>query len=156
MNVGLGSDGAYVNCSLDMVEQMKFAALIQNVTHFDPTLHDGRAGDRDGDDQRREGARSRPRDRLARGGQAGGHRDLRPRQGAYDRREPPDPALVFSAHGTDVDTVFVNGRMLLQGGELVGFDREQEVLAEARARATEVIERAGLADRVFVDWRRGQ
>ena len=38
VNVGLGTDGAYVNCSVDMVEQMKFAALIQNVTHFDPTL----------------------------------------------------------------------------------------------------------------------
>ena len=38
VNVALGSDGAYVNCSVDMVEQMKFAALIQNVTHFDPTF----------------------------------------------------------------------------------------------------------------------
>src|ERR1035437_5710357 len=38
VNVGLGTDGTYVNCSPDMVEQMKFAALIHNVTHLDPTL----------------------------------------------------------------------------------------------------------------------
>ena len=38
VNVGLGSDGSYVNCSMDMIQQMKFAALIQNVIHYDPTL----------------------------------------------------------------------------------------------------------------------
>jgi len=36
---------------------------------------------------------------------------------------------------------------------LVGFDREREVLEEAERRAAEVIERAGLTQRVFVDWR---
>jgi cytosine/adenosine deaminase-related metal-dependent hydrolase len=65
----------------------------------------------------------------------------------------PISQLVFSGHGTDVDTVMVNGALKLRGGEWVGFDREHEVLAEAQARAAEVIERAGIADRVFVDWR---
>jgi cytosine/adenosine deaminase-related metal-dependent hydrolase len=66
----------------------------------------------------------------------------------------PVGALVFSAHGTDVDTVVIDGELRLHGGELVGFDREREVLEEATARAREVIERAGLAQRVFVHWRR--
>jgi 5-methylthioadenosine/S-adenosylhomocysteine deaminase len=61
---------------------------------------------------------------------------------------------VFSAHGTDVDTVLVDGKVLLRGGELEGFDREQEVLAEARGRATEVVERAGITSRVSEAWRR--
>ena len=62
-------------------------------------------------------------------------------------------ALVFSAHGTDVDTVIVNGEIRLRDGELVGFSNEQEVLAEARIRAREAIDRAGLTDEIFVHWR---
>jgi cytosine/adenosine deaminase-related metal-dependent hydrolase len=62
-------------------------------------------------------------------------------------------ALVFSAHGTDVDTVLVDGKVVLRGGRLTAFTAEQEVLAEATARAHAAIERAGLAERVFVDWR---
>ena len=57
----------------------------------------------------------------------------------------PVAALVFSAHGTDVDTVIINGELRLRGGALVGFDAEQEVLTEARRRAREAIERAGIA-----------
>jgi 5-methylthioadenosine/S-adenosylhomocysteine deaminase len=65
----------------------------------------------------------------------------------------PVAALVFSAHGTDADTVIVNGRVLLQHGELVDVPHEQQILTEATARAAEVIERAGLADQVFRHWR---
>jgi imidazolonepropionase len=66
----------------------------------------------------------------------------------------PIAALVFSAHGTDVDTVIVNGKVLLRGGRLVGFDREEEILEEARRRAHEAICHAHLDERVFVHWRR--
>ena len=66
----------------------------------------------------------------------------------------PVGALVFSAHGTDVDTVVINGELRLRGGDLVGFDREAEVLEEARARAAQVIDRAGISDRVSIDWRK--
>jgi 5-methylthioadenosine/S-adenosylhomocysteine deaminase len=156
VNVGLGSDGAYVNCSMDMVEQMKFAALIQNVTHMDPTLM---SAERVIEMATINGAKALGIDHLVGSLEVGKRADIV----VFDLEKAhtmvgnrPIAALVFSAHGTDVDTVFVNGRKLLQGGELVGFDREQEVLTEARARATEVIERAGIADRVFVDWRRGQ
>jgi hypothetical protein len=41
----------------------------------------------------------------------------------------------------------------LRGGKLVGFTGESDVLKEATARATEIIRRAGLAERVFVDWK---
>jgi cytosine/adenosine deaminase-related metal-dependent hydrolase len=155
VNVGLGSDGAYVNCSMDMVEQMKFAALIQNVTHMDPTLM---SAERVIEMATIDGAKALGIDHLVGSLEVGKRADivvfdLEKAHATVGNR--PISALVFSGHGTDVDTVFVNGRKLLQGGELVGFDREQDVLAEARARATEVIGRAGIADRVFVDWRRG-
>ncbi len=156
VNVGLGSDGAYVNCSMDMVEQMKFAVLIQNVTHMDPTFM---TAERAIEMATINGARSLGIDHLVGSLEVGKRADIV----AFDLDKAhstvgnrPIAALVFSAHGTDVDTVFVNGRLLLNEGRLVAFDREAEVLAEARARATEVINRAGIADRVFVDWRRGQ
>jgi len=61
---------------------------------------------------------------------------------------------VFTAHGTDVDTVIVNGKVLLRNGKLAGFTDEQSVIEEATARAHGVIRRAGIADKVFVDWRK--
>lgn len=153
VNVGLGSDGAYVNCSQDMVEQMKFAALIQNVTHLDPTLM---SAERVIEMATINGAKAIGLDHEIGSLEAGKRADIV----TFDLFRPhamvgnkPISQLVFSGHGTDVDTVLVNGALKLRGGEWVGFDREREVLAEAQARATEVIHRAGIADRVFVDWR---
>ena len=78
---------------------------------------------------------------------------------AADQRQPtgeignrPVSALVFSAHGTDVDTVLVNGEVVLRGGNL-RFGSEREVLDDARRIARETIERAGLQHRVDVHWR---
>jgi 5-methylthioadenosine/S-adenosylhomocysteine deaminase len=154
VNVGLGSDGAYVNCSLDMVEQMKFAALIQNVTHFDPTLI---SSERAIEMATINSAKALGIDHLVGSLEVGKKADI----AAFDLRKAHVTvanrmvgALVFSAHGTDVDTVLVNGEIRLRAGKLVGFTGEEEVLTEATARAREVIERAGLAERVFIDWRK--
>jgi 5-methylthioadenosine/S-adenosylhomocysteine deaminase len=154
VNVGLGSDGAYVNCSVDMVEQMKFAALIQNVTHLDPTLV---TAERVIEMATINTARAMGIDHLVGSLEPGKRADIavfdlgRAHTTVANR---PIGALVFSAHGTDVDTVVVDGEVRLRGGELVGFDGEREILAEATRRAHEVIERAGLTDRVFAHWRR--
>ena len=119
IEVGLGTDGTYVNCSPDMVEQMKFAALIQNVTHFDPTfisaeraiematINTARAiglGDVVGSLE--VGKRAD----IAVFDLAGAHTTVANR---------PVGALVFSAHGTDVDTVLINGEIRLRSGQLV-------------------------------------
>jgi 5-methylthioadenosine/S-adenosylhomocysteine deaminase len=153
VNVGLGSDGPYVNCSTDMVEQMKFAALLQNVTHFDPTLV---SSERAIEMATINTAKAMGIDHLVGSLEVGKRADV----AVFDLRRPhvmvgnrPIGALVFGAHGSDVDTVLVNGAVRLREGRLVGFDREEEVLEEAERRAAEVIERAGLTKRVFVDWR---
>jgi 5-methylthioadenosine/S-adenosylhomocysteine deaminase len=154
VNVGLGTDGTYVNCSPDMVEQMKFAALIQNVTHMDPTLM---TAERVIEMATINSAKAMGIDDLVGSLEVGKKADI----AVFDLAKAhvtvanrPVGALVFAAHGTDVDTVIVNGELRLHKGQLVGFDREKEVLQEATARAREVIERAGLAERVFVHWRR--
>jgi 5-methylthioadenosine/S-adenosylhomocysteine deaminase len=153
IDVGLGTDGTYVNCSPDMVEQMKFAALIQNVTHYDPTLISA--------ERAIEMATINTAKAIGLGDVVGslevGKRadiavfDLHRTHVAVPNR--PIGALVFSAHGTDVDSVLVNGEFRIRNGELISSVEEQEVLAEARQRARSVIERAGLAGRVDDTWR---
>ena len=153
VNVGLGSDGAYVNCSMDMVQQMKFAALIQNVIHYDPTLI---SSERALEMATINSAKALGIDHLVGSLEVGKRADI----AVFDFKKAhitvpnrPIGALVFTAHGTDVDTVIVNGKILLRGGKLVGFADEMSVIEEATARAHDVIRRAGIAEKVFVDWR---
>ena len=154
VNVGLGSDGSYVNCSMDMVQQMKFAALIQNVIHYDPTLI---SSERALEMATINSAKALGIDHLVGSLEVGKKADI----AIFDFKKThitvpnrPVGALVFTAHGTDVDTVIVNGKVLLRNGKLVGFADEQSVIEEATARAHDVIRRAGIADKVFVDWRK--
>ena len=154
VNVGLGSDGAYVNCSMDMVQQMKFAALIQNVIHYDPTLI---SSERALEMATINTARALGIDHLVGSLEIGKKADI----SIFDFKKThitvpnrPIGALVFTANGTDVDTVIVNGKVLLREGKLMGFSDEVAVIEEATARAHDVIRRAGIADKVFVDWRK--
>jgi 5-methylthioadenosine/S-adenosylhomocysteine deaminase len=154
VNVGLGSDGAYVNCSMDMVQQMKFAALIQNVIHYDPTLI---SSERALEMATINTAKALGIDHLVGSLEVGKKADI----AAFDFKKAhitvPNRnvgALVFTAHGTDVDTVVVNGKVLLRNGNFVEFDDEMAVIEEATVRAHDVIKRAGIADKVFVDWRK--
>ncbi len=154
VNVGLGSDGSYVNCSMDMVQQMKFAALIQNVIHYDPTLI---SSERALEMATINSAKALGLDHLVGSLEIGKKADI----AIFDFKKAhisvPNRAvgaLVFTAHGTDVDTVIVNGKVLLRAGKLVAFADEMAVIEEATARAHDVIRRAGIAERVFVDWRK--
>jgi cytosine/adenosine deaminase-related metal-dependent hydrolase len=154
VNVGLGSDGAYVNCSMDMVQQMKFVALIQNVIHYDPTLI---SSERALEMATINTAKALGIDYLVGSLEVGKKADI----AVFDFKKThitvpnrPIGALVFTAHGTDVDTVIVNGKVLLRGGKMVEFSDELSVIEEATARAHDVIRRAGIADKVFVDWRK--
>ena len=151
VNVGLGSDGAYVNCSLDMVEQMKFAALIQNVTHMDPTFI---SAERALEMATINGAKAIGLEHEIGSLEPGKRADI----AIFDLNKAhttvanrPVSALLFSAHGTDVDTALVNGEIVLRHGQLT-FEHEQEVLADARRLARETIERAGIQHRVDSHW----
>jgi 5-methylthioadenosine/S-adenosylhomocysteine deaminase len=151
VNVGMGSDGAYVNCSVDMVEQMKFAALIQNVTHFDPTFM---TSERVLEMATINGAKALGLDHEIGSLEVGKRADIaifdldRAHATVANR---PVSALVFSAHGTDVDTVLVNGEVVLRHGAL-RFEHEGEILADARRLARETIEKAGILHRIETPW----
>jgi 5-methylthioadenosine/S-adenosylhomocysteine deaminase len=154
VNVGLGSDGAYVNCSMDMVQQMKFAALIQNVIHYDPTLI---SSERALEMATINSAKALGIDHLVGSLEVGKKADIAVFNFKKTHITVPNRligALVFTAHGTDVDTVIINGKLRLRNGHLVAFKDEAEVIEEATRRAHDVIRRAGIAEKVFVDWRK--
>lgn len=151
--VGLGSDGEKENNNLDLLEEMKFASLLQKVTTLDPTT---------GDPwdiltmATIEGARALGLDALT-GSLAVGKRadvttvDLRglhttPILHGADQNVPAH--LVFSASGHDVRDVWVDGRRLVAGGQPTTFD-VASVRAEAQAAAEELFaRRAALSEGV--------
>jgi 5-methylthioadenosine/S-adenosylhomocysteine deaminase len=143
--VGIGSDGEASNNNLDLFDEMKFASLLQKVSTLDATTGD-------------------PWDVLAMatldGARAIGLGDL---TGSLEVGKRADVVmvdlrrlhfvpvftgldqnvaahLVFSASGSDVDSVWVDGRRLVGGGKVLTVD-EAQVMATAQAAAEELFER---------------
>jgi 5-methylthioadenosine/S-adenosylhomocysteine deaminase len=139
VTVALGTDGAANNNSFDMVREMKAACLAQNALRR-------RAGALTAEDALEmatiDGAQA-----LGLGDELG---SLEPGKLAdlvlVDLARPhswpaPDPVsnLVYAAHGGNVDTVVVDGKVLLRGGAPVAAD-EPAILDEA-AHAAELAAR---------------
>ncbi len=134
--MGLGTDGAASNNSLDLFETMKTAALLQKFTHRDPkvlpareafelaTLGGARAL---GIDAGLIGV-----DRLA---------DLvlvDPRRAELTPRHDDVSNWVYSAHGNVVDTVICDGQVLMRGRRVKG---EAEILEKAASVARNLVSR---------------
>ena len=124
LNVCLGTDGAASNNNLDMMEEMHIASLLHKGVNLDPLCVS--AGDT-------------IKMATANGARALGFSDtgilkegmkadiiildtnkvhLRP---LYN----PQAAAVYSAQGSDVDTVIVNGKLLMKDRELLTIDEEK-------------------------------
>jgi 5-methylthioadenosine/S-adenosylhomocysteine deaminase len=132
VHVGLGTDGAGSNDSLDLFQDMKVFALLQKHEARDPAAVTAV--------ETWEVATGRRSPLLAAGPLAeGGPADF-----LLLRTDAPElaigefaPDLVYSASGAVVDTTVVNGRVLMRGGRVEG---EEEVVA----RALERVRRLGL------------
>ncbi len=133
VNVALGTDGPASNDSLDMFREMRLAALLQRGSRLDPraltswdvlrmaTVNGARAlglADEIGTLE------------------AGKRADLI----LVDLRKPhlsthrdPVPALVFSATGDDVDTVIIEGRVIVRARRVMTMDAEEVVERASRA-----------------------
>ena len=145
VTVALGTDGEKENNNLDMLEEMKFASLLAKVATLDPT-----AGDPWDvlDLATRSGAEA-----LGLGDVTGTLEegkdadivlvDLRslhfvPLLGGEDFNAPAH--LVFSATARDVSDVWVQGRHLVSGGEVISVDVAQ-VAERAQSAAEELFAR---------------
>ncbi|WP_210585154.1 amidohydrolase family protein [Streptomyces sp. GESEQ-35] len=143
--VGLGSDGEKENNNLDLLEEMKFASLLQKVTTSDPTT---------GDPwdiltmATLEGARALGLDTVTGSLEPGKKADIV----TVDLRKlhttpllhgddfNATAHLVFSAGAADVDHVWVDGRLLVDSGRVLTVDTEQ-VRQRAQTAAEELFRR---------------
>ena len=137
VTVGLGTDGAASNNDLDMFEAMRFAAFLQKHARNDPQALPAPAVL---DMATRDGASA-----LGLGAQVGslevGKRADVIMVDTRGPRQTPmfDPVahLVYSAHGDDVTTTIVNGKVLMRDRKVLTLN-EAAVLADARAAAETV------------------
>ncbi len=142
ITVALATDGPGSNNSQDMLEVLKFAACLQKVGTLDATallpadaLKMACAG----------GARAFGQDDLGRL-EVGLKADVVLVDLNSPRMQPVlsvPSALVYNANGGDVDTVIVDGRLLMQGKQVVCVD-EPSLLEECRQAARRLLKRAGV------------
>ncbi|MEK6287262.1 MAG: 5'-deoxyadenosine deaminase [Acidobacteriota bacterium] len=129
ISVSLGADGAPCNNRLDMFTEMRTAALIQKALHGAealPSLRVLRMATIDG-------ARALGLGSEIGSIETGKRADLtlvsvnRPHMTPH-----PDPvsAMVYAAQASDVETVLIDGRVLMRAGELTTLD-EHEVVRDA-------------------------
>jgi 5-methylthioadenosine/S-adenosylhomocysteine deaminase len=143
VSVSLGADGAPCNNRLDMFTEMRSAALLQKVMHGPESLPASRVLRMATID----GARALGLDGEIGSLEQGKRADvivvnLNP---LHSTPRPPDivSAIVYSAEASDVETVIVNGRLLMRERELLTID-ERAVLDEANREAALLRERAGV------------
>jgi len=138
--VGLGTDGAASNNTLDILEQMRLAAALQKHAQEDPTvLRLDEALAMATVDGARVVRQEQELGRLAPGFLAdlilvrldGAHM-----QPVHDVRA----ALVYSARASDVDTVIVHGQVLMEGRRLRTIDKARAV-QEVAGRAGRLLEK---------------
>ena len=140
ITVGLGTDGAASNNDLDMFEAMRFAALLHKVKTGDPRAVPATTAL---EMATINGARALGLERQIGSLEAGKRADLSIVSTASARMTPlydPVSHLVYAAHGDDVRTVMVNGRVLMRDRKMLTLD-EPAVLAEARKLAERCAQR---------------
>lgn len=140
ISVSLGADGAACNNRLDMFTEMRTAALLQKVLHGPEVLTANRVLRMATID----GARAMGLDGEIGSLEAGKRADV-----AIVRMEGlhATPAkevvstLVYSAQASDVDTVIIDGRLVMRDGKLLTVN-EAETVANANDEAKKLAERA--------------
>jgi len=133
INLGIGTDGASSNNNLDMLEEMRLAALLSKGTNLDPTLMPAKTAIKLAT---RMGAKVLF---LADTGiiKEGYRADLIGLNCNRPHMVPmhdPLAQVVYSAAAADVSLVMVEGKVLLENGNLTTLD-EEKIMAEASQRA---------------------
>jgi len=141
VNVCLGTDGPASNNNQDMFGVMKAAALLQKVSTLDPmaisaysVLEMATIG----------GARALGMEHEIGSIEVGKKADIALVKSDSLTSAPshrPTSALVYSSLGTDVDKVFIGGRVVVDGGKLINLD-SKAILERARAASEALIDRA--------------
>jgi 5-methylthioadenosine/S-adenosylhomocysteine deaminase len=137
VTLGLATDGAASNNDLDMFEVMRFTALLHKLQHNDPRVL---PASQVLELATRGGAKALGLDRRIGSLEVGKAADLILVSTRGARQTPlydPISHLVYVAHGDDVMTTIVNGRVLMRDRKVLSLN-ETEILREAQAAAANV------------------
>ncbi|KAF4624315.1 hypothetical protein G7Y89_g13858 [Cudoniella acicularis] len=147
VNVGLGTDGAPCNNTNDLLQEMKLAAIIHKAKSYDPTII---SAEQVMEMATINGAKALGLEKKIGSLEVGKKADF---VGIDMRRchlQPwfsPVSVVVYTATGRDVEIVVVDGKVVVKGGKLVTMD-EEGIWREAERRGKEVVERAGLMEKL--------
>jgi cytosine/adenosine deaminase-related metal-dependent hydrolase len=146
VTVGIGTDDCNCNTSVNMLSDMKFAALAQKVRY----LHSAAiTAEKVLEMATIDGARTVGLDDEIGSLEPGKKADLI----LIDAMQPQmvpchsiPSALVYQAYGHEVDTTIVDGRVLMENRKLEGLAAEHEVelIRAAQIASEEVVQRAGM------------
>lgn len=137
VTVGLGTDGCASNNNLDMIKEMGTTAKLHKVARLDPTVMDAQTVVRMATI---EGAKTLGMEKKIGSLESGKKADiiviglnephLTPLYCEYSH-------LVYAASGADVDTVIINGKVVMENRKLLTIN-EQDVMQKVRDIATKV------------------
>jgi cytosine/adenosine deaminase-related metal-dependent hydrolase len=143
VNVSLGTDGGPSNNSYDMINDMRWASYLQKVKLDDETKMPVETVM---EMATLNGAKALGWEDQIGSIEVGKQADFV----ALDMNKPrltpaPDPvsAIVCAGNGSDVDTVVIGGKIVVDGGKVLTMN-EERILAEANERARKVYQRAGI------------
>jgi 5-methylthioadenosine/S-adenosylhomocysteine deaminase len=137
ITVGLGTDGCASNNNLDMIKEMSTASKLHKVARLDPTVMDAKTVVRMGTI---EGAKALGMEKKIGSLEAGKKADiiiiglnephLTPLYSEYSH-------LVYAMSGADVDTVLINGKIVMENRKLLTIN-EEEVMQKVRGIAVKI------------------
>jgi 5-methylthioadenosine/S-adenosylhomocysteine deaminase len=140
INISLGTDGAASNNNLDILEEMKIAALQQKVNTYNPTVL---TAEEVFNMATTGGAVALGLEDEIGSIEVGKKADLVLMDMEAPHLTPyrhPISHLVYSANGGDVDTVICNGQLLMQERELLTID-EKDVIDQAGEASEDLLSR---------------
>ncbi|KAL5337187.1 hypothetical protein BJX70DRAFT_389398 [Aspergillus crustosus] len=151
VNVGIGTDGAPCNNTCDLLQEMKLAAIIHKSVSYDPTAVPAESVL---EMATINGAKALGLEESIGSLEVGKKADFVAIDARGINMQPwfnPVSAVVYTATGRDVDVVVVDGKMVVERGVLLSMD-EGEIVREAQRASKEVVERAGLSEKVKPKW----
>ena len=143
VNVSLGCDGGPSNNTYDMIQEMRFAGYIHRARLLDPLVMDNETVI---EMATINGAKVMGREKEFGSLEAGKKADLIILDTDKSHLIPaPDPVsiCVCAANGSDVRTMMIDGKMIMDDRRVLTMD-EEDIKCRAREHARAVFERAGV------------
>ncbi|MFQ5758377.1 MAG: amidohydrolase [Candidatus Bathyarchaeia archaeon] len=140
ITVSLGTDGPASNNTLDMLQNMKIAALLQKAHYRDPTVLPAKTVL---EMATRNAAKALGLERTIGSLEPGKKADI----ALIDLKKPhltplhnPYANIIYSANGSDVQTLIVDGRVVMENREVKTLN-EEEIMEKARETALNLLKR---------------